>query len=385
VSLLWINAGELSGDLQGGALLTALRQEEATQGLEPLRIVGMGGDSLARAGQQNLLRVEDLSVMGLAEVLTALPRALRMLTRIRQELEARRPDAVLLIDAPEFNFRVARMAHSLGIPVFYFIPPKVWAWRTGRVNFLRRYVRRIFSILPFEVDFYKRHGIDVTYVGNPLVDLVDYPSLQSIVPVPGHIGLMPGSRRKEVESLLPAFAGAADLLSHDFPHLKFHVLRAPHFDEDWLRRFWPSQIPLHVECPDNRYAFMRTCQCILAASGTATLETGLAGVPTLVAYKLNPLSYAVGKRVIKVPYISLTNLILGREAFPEHIQSDADPVPVATRVRQWLEEPQHLARMAADMEELRRLCGQSGSARRAARALLDEMGKREKAGLCPAP
>lgn len=370
---LWINAGELSGDIQGGALLAALRRLEQTAGLPALNVAGMGGDSLARAGQENVLRVESLSVMGGVEVLTALPRAIGMLGRIRKELAARRPDAVLLIDAPEFNFRVARMAHGLGIPVYYFIPPKIWAWRTGRVAFLQKYARRIFSILPFEVDFYRRHGVDVTYVGNPLVDLVNRPSLETIRPEPWRIGLMPGSRRKEVESLLPAFAGAADLLLRDFPDLSFHVIQAPHFSGDYLRRFWPSSAPLHLETPDNRYAFMRTCRCLLAASGTATLETGLAGVPTLVAYKLNPLSYALGKRVIRVPFISLTNLILGREAFPEHIQADAAPEPLARRVRQWLTEPEHFARMARDMDELRRLCGEPGSADRAARALMAEL------------
>ena len=152
---LWINAGEISGDLQGGALLAALRDMAPHNSL---RVVGMGGDNLARAGQENLLRVEELSVMGIVEVLAALPRAIRMLRRIRRDMERIRPDAVLLIDAPEFNFRVAKIAHRLGIPVYYFIPPKVWAWRTGRVKFLKKHIRRIFSILPFEVDFYHAHG-----------------------------------------------------------------------------------------------------------------------------------------------------------------------------------------------------------------------------------
>ena len=143
---LWINAGELSGDLQGGALLAALRRYAPETSL---RVVGMG-------------RVEELSVMGIVEVLTSLPRIFGLLGRIRREMEHIRPDAVLLIDAPEFNFRVAKIAHRLGIPVYYFIPPKVWAWRTGRVKFLKKHIRRIFSILPFEVDFYHAHGMDVT-------------------------------------------------------------------------------------------------------------------------------------------------------------------------------------------------------------------------------
>lgn len=148
----------------------------------------MGGPNLARAGQKNLFRVESLSVMGIMEVLTALPRALHMLSRIKKEMARLRPDAVVLVDAPEFNFRVAKIAHGLGIPVYYFIPPKIWAWRTGRVRFLQRYVKRLFCILPFEPAFYAKHGVQVDYIGNPLVDMVNWPELEKIEPIKGRIG-----------------------------------------------------------------------------------------------------------------------------------------------------------------------------------------------------
>ena len=246
MSTLWINAGELSGDVQAGALLTALARLDPT-----LKAVGMGGDNLARAGQDNLFRVEELSVMGVVEVLTSLPRILRR--RIRAKLAEARPDAVLLVDAPDFNFRVARMAHALGIPVYYFIPPKLWAWRSGRVRFLRRHVRRVFSILPFEVDFYRRHDMDVVYVGNPLVDLVDRASIDAVRPVPGRIGVMPGSRRKEVESLLPAFSGAADLLLPRFPHLEFHCICAVSGPAPRLCAFNPPKAAMPSCAPASAY------------------------------------------------------------------------------------------------------------------------------------
>ena len=367
---LWINAGEISGDLQGGALLAALR-ECAPEG--ELRAVGMGGPHLAAAGQENILRVEDLSVMGIGEILGALPRILGMLRRIRRELERIRPDAVLLIDAPEFNFRVAKIAHRLGIPVYYFIPPKVWAWRTGRVKFLQRYVKRIFSILPFEVDFYRSHGVDVTYVGNPLVDMVDYDGIAHIQPEHHRIGLMPGSRRKEVETLMPAFSDAADILVKKFPDLRFHCIRATNFTEEYLRSLWKSSVPLVMEENADRYRFMRSCQCIMAASGTATLETGLAGVPTLVAYKVSPLTYQVGLHFLKIRWVSLTNLILNRGCFPEHIQQDADPEPLAARMEDWLSHPGQLENILADLDELRTICGRPGSAKRAAEALWEEL------------
>lgn len=367
---LWINAGELSGDLQGGALLSALR-EYAPE--DALRVVGMGGDNLARAGQENLLRVEQLSVMGIVEVITSLPRIFGLLRRIRREMERIRPDAVLLIDAPEFNFRVAKIAHRLGIPVYYFIPPKVWAWRTGRVKFLKEHVRRIFSILPFEVDFYREHGMDVTYVGNPLVDLVDYESIKDVPPVQNRIGLMPGSRRKEVESLLPAFSGAAALLAERFPELEFHCIRASNFSEEYLRSLWKAPVPLVMHDGKDRYRLMRTFPCIMAASGTATLETGLAGVPTLVAYKVSPLSYQIALRVLKVKWISLTNLIMNRTVFPEHIEKDADPAPLAARMEEWLSRPEILEGIRRDLDELREKCGKPGSAKRAAEALWKEL------------
>ena len=272
---LWINAGELSGDLQGGALLAALR-EYAPE--ESLRVAGMGGDNLARAGQENLLRVEELSVMGIVEVITSLPRIFRMLGRIRREMERLRPDAVLLIDAPEFNFRVAKIAHRLGIPVYYFIPPKVWAWRTGRVKFLKKHVRRIFSILPFEVDFYHEHGMDVTYVGNPLVDLVDYEGIKDIVPVPGRIGLMPGSRKKEVDSLLPAFSGAASLLAERFPDLEFHCIRSSNFSEEYLRSLWKAPAPLVMHDGNDRYRLMRTFQRAFLTAGNSAADKEYAGL-----------------------------------------------------------------------------------------------------------
>lgn len=371
-NILWINAGELSGDMQAGALLRELRR------LRPeLRAVGMGGPHLAAAGQRNIFTVDALSVMGIAEVFTALPRALRLLAGIRAALRRLRPSAVLLVDAPEFNFRVAAAASSLGIPVYYFIPPKVWAWRTGRVAFLRRHVRRLFCILPFEPAFYRAHGLDVDYVGNPLVDLVDWPRLQDITPEPGRIGLMPGSRRKEVEALLPAFGQAAErLLARHGGSVSFHCLRAPNMPEATLRALWPAHVPVTFDAPDDRYRTMRSCQCLLAASGTATLESGLAGVPTVVTYKVSRFSGWIGRRLIKVPWVSLTNLIMEREVFPELLQEAATGERMADRIDAWLDHgadgsgARRRAAVFDDLAELRRRCGAPGSAGRAAEHLL---------------
>ena len=369
---IWFSAGELSGDMQAASLLRALRSLDAG-----IQATGMGGPNLAGAGQRNLFRVEDLSVMGITEILSVLPRALRLLKRIRVELEKVRPSAVVLVDAPEFNFRVARIASELNIPVYYFIPPKVWAWRTGRVEFLRNHVRKLFCILPFEPDFYRAHGMDVDYVGNPLVDMVNRPSLDRIAPEAGRIGVMPGSRSKEVRFLMPLFGEAAKRLLTLFPELTFHCLRAPNMDAGMLRSLWPSEVPLTMEDPDDRYVQMRRCTAIMAASGTATLETALVGTPTVIAYRVAPLSYEIARRLVQIKWIGLPNLILGREVFPECIQKEANPEKIVTILKEWLGIPGALDSVRADLGEVLRRCGEGGSAMRAAEHLLAALDGKE--------
>lgn len=366
--VIWINAGELSGDMHGAALLEALH--DMAPGMS---CTGMGGPYLRAAGQSDFLRVEDLSVMGITEVLGYLPRILKMLRDIRTELARTRPDAVVLIDAPEFNFRVAKAATDLGIPVYYYISPKIWAWRTGRVEFIRRHVRRMLSILPFEVDFYRRHGMEIDYVGNPLVDMVNWPALACIEPVAGRIGLMPGSRRKEIEALMPEFGKAARLLLQRHPALSFHCMRAPSTTEGKLRSLWPADIPLGMVEPDDRYRFVRSCQMLVAASGTATLETALIGTPTLVTYRVSPFSYWLGKRLVKVRFAALPNLVLGREVFPELLQEQADGAVIAERASRWLDTPGALDAVRTELDGLRSMLGEPGAARRAARIILDDL------------
>lgn len=369
---LWISAGELSGDIQAAELLHALRLECDGRNL-PLEAVGMGGDRLEQAGQRNILSIEELSVMGVVEVLGILPRIPGILRRIRWAMEQEKPDAVLLVDAPEFNFRVAKIAHGLGIPVYYFIPPKIWAWRTGRVRFLQRYVKRLFCILPFEPAFYAKHGVQVDYIGNPLVDMVNWPELKKIEPIKGRIGLMPGSRRKEVEALLPEFGKAARILLQQGRDVTFHCLRAPNMPEEKLRALWPSDVPVAFDAPEDRYTAMRRCGCMLAASGTATLETALAGVPTVVSYRVAPFSALVGRLLIKVKWVSLTNLIMQKELFPELLQERATGEMMASQLAAWLDIPPQIEAVRAELAELRRRCGEPGSAARAAEKLLEAL------------
>ncbi len=378
-SPVWINAGELSGDIHAADLLVALQKE-----IPGLTAVGMGGPALARAGQRNLLHIETLSVMGIAEVLSAVPRAVRMLSRIHRYMKELRPRAVILVDAPEFNFRVARIACRLRIPVYYFIPPKVWAWRTGRVEFLRRHVRRLLCILPFETDFYARRGLSADYTGNPLAEqLAPLLAAGPVLPIPDRIGLMPGSRRKEIRALFPEFGRAARLLLRDRPNLKFHCLRAPNMSEEELRALWPAELPLYFEVPENRHVLMQTCRCILAASGTAVLETALLGVPTVVAYRVSRFSELVGRLLIKVPWVSLPNLILNRELFPELLQNKARGETLAAAVSAWLNNPETERAVREELQEVRRLCGPPGCSARAAALIARDISEYEQGA--PAP
>ena len=370
---IWISAGEASGDLHGGLLVQALRAAQPG-----IVCQGMGGPAMRAAGLEALFRTESLSVMGFTEVLGHLPRIFCMLREMERTLAKLRPQAVVVIDAPSFHFPLIKAARKLGIPVYYYISPKVWASRQERARFIKENVRRVISILPFEVPFYRKFGMEVDYVGNPLVDVVDEAALASITPQPGLIGLLPGSRKKEVSALLPEFGGAARILLQRLPHLRFAITRAPGLSEEFIRSFWPADVPMTLQEPDNRWAFMRQCQMLIVASGTVTLESALAGTPTLVTYKLSSFSYHLLKQFVRVPYISLPNLILERQVFPEMLQAACNAAPLAEAALRWLAPAQGsnpLEEIRQTLATLRPMLGEKGAPQRAANLILDDFAK----------
>jgi lipid-A-disaccharide synthase len=277
---------------------------------------------------------------------------------------------VILIDAPDFHFRVAKMANKLGIPVFYYISPQVWAWRTSRVHFLRRYVQRVLCILPFEKDFFQSHDVEVDYVGHPLLEQMDLASLDAIAAESRLIGLMPGSRTKEITTLMPEFAGAARIIHQTFPGTEFLIFQAPNIGQSEIRRFWPQDLPCRFVPFARRYAAMKTCWLILTASGTASLECALLEVPALVAYKLSRISYLIGKMVIRVPYISLPNLILGQQGLPEFIQSEASGERMGQAALQWLEHPEQRARVKGRLKVVRDILGPDKASEKTAEVIV---------------
>lgn len=367
---IWISAGETSGDLHGQLLARALRQQRPDASF-----MGMAGPAMRDEGVEPLLRTESLSVMGFTEVLAQLPRIIGLLRTVRAELARTRPDVVVVIDAPDFHFRVARIAKSLGIPVVYYISPKLWAWREGRVKFLRRNIDRLVSILPFEVDFYARHGMSIDYVGHPLLDAIRTPQILDTPQNPRRIGILPGSRRREITALLPLFARAATLLADHFPDLEFVLPVAPGMDRSLISDCWTSPLPVTLADSAGRYELMRSCRAIMAASGTATLETALLGVPTAVAYKFSLPTYLLGRLLVKVPFMSLPNLILGEAVFPEFLQHGANPPALAAAVAQWLPDTPARARLLERLDTLPALLGSGGATDRASSIILETMKK----------
>jgi lipid-A-disaccharide synthase len=363
---LWISAGEASGDIHAASLLSALRQREPG-----LQAVGMGGPALTAAGCDVRFPMRLISLVGFTEVFSGLPRILKLLGEVKRALVETKPRAIILIDCPDFHFRVARMARKLGIPVYYYVSPQVWAWRSGRVEFLRRFTRRVLCILPFEKDFYASRGMDVDYVGHPLMDQMPLDELDAIRPDPDLLGLLPGS------TLLPEFAQAALQLRREFPSLRVALARAPGLDPAYLRSFLPPELPVEIIEPDDRYRMMRSSRVLLAASGTVTLEAALIGTPTVVAYRLSALSYAIGKLVIQVKWASLANLIMGREVFPELLQDKANAQYFAAQLRTWIvpgpEGDNALEAARADLAGLRERVGGPGAAGRAADIILNDL------------
>lgn len=357
---VFLVAGEASGDLHAANLVRALRV--ADPGVEAF---GVGGERLRESGFECVARSEELSVMGLAEVVRDLPRLLRLSRRVRAAALARRPDVAVLVDSPDFNLPLARHLHRAGIPVVVYVSPQLWAWRSGRVRRIRRDVRRVLCILPFEVAFYEAHGVAAEYVGHPLVDelapvIAARPRVEE-----GTLALLPGSRWHEVESLLPTMLRAAGELRREKPDLRVRLVAAPGLERGRLSAM-TAAAPIPVELvTDDRHRALASCAAAMVASGTATLECALLDVPMVVGYRLHALSYALAKMMVKVPHVALANLVAGERLAPEAVQHEFNAGRLVAEARRLL-GPGGDAQRAGLAEVRRRLGGPGASARAAA-------------------
>lgn len=365
ISLLLV-AGEASGDLHGARLLAELQR------LDPsIRAFGLGGGELRRAGLE-AVSDENIAVVGITEVLKILAKAKEVFRQVLEEVDRRRPRAAVLVDFPEFNLRLAKELKARGIPVIYYISPQVWAWRRRRVKQIAQRVDLMLVLFPFEAAFYEGHDIAVRHVGHPLIDEV--PELDHIwdggMPVDGvfRIALLPGSRSSELEKLLPRMLETIRHLKKSLP-VRPMVIRAATISEQELRPYLEAfDEPLEVVSED-RFSVISHCHLALCASGTATLETGLLGTPMIVVYRLAPWTYALAKLLVKVPFFSLVNLVLGKKVVPELLQGEAEPKRVAQRSRDLLTSPSQIEEMRHSLSQLRVKLGEKGASRRAAAAV----------------
>jgi lipid-A-disaccharide synthase len=373
---LYLIAGEVSGDLHGASLARNLQQQCST-----LSLRGMGGDRMAAAGVELAQHIAGVSFMGFVEVIEHLPTIWRLFRKIEADLLAFRPNALILIDYPGFNLRMARFARKHGIPVVYYIAPQVWAWNAGRTRRMKQLIDLLVVILPFEPAFFASYGLKAHFVGHPLLDVLppaasEHRGPETLQAVKPRVALLPGSRKQELRRMLPVMLEVA----RQRTDCEFVVALAPNLKPD---QTLPQDLPPHISwIQGTTYDLLASVDAALVTSGTATLETGLMAVPQVVCYRGSWLSYQIARRLIRVPYISLVNLILNRPAVPELIQQNLTVQRLAAQLDSLLTDGQRRSQMLADYAELREKLQHRGASGRAAGLILEFLqGKGEDVAL----
>jgi len=372
---IFLSAGEASGDLHGSRLVRAIKTKNPAAS-----ITCLGGPMLQQSGAELLVDSRDLAVVGLFEVLRHSKTIYQAWKKIKSYLTAQRPHITVLIDFPDFNFLVARLAHRLGSRVFYYISPQVWAWRSGRVRSLKRLVDQMAVILPFEPAFYDRYGMAVSYVGHPLLDVLgEAPAGESgHAPHSGEsagpvVGLLPGSRHSEIRAMLPLLLEAAALMHKEMPEISFLLPVAVTLDRNDIESEVADwKLPVKVTSGDT-YEVIRACDLILTVSGTVTLEAAILGTPMIIVYRVSPLTYYAGRHLIRVKHVGLPNLIAGRPIVPELLQKDARSERIASEALALLKHPQRLDRQRRDLAAIRGQLGTPGVADRVADLVLQNV------------
>jgi lipid-A-disaccharide synthase len=368
----YIIAGEASGDLHGSNLMRGLKQADPAA-----QFRFWGGDLMAAQGGHLVKHYKDTAVMGFFEVLTKLRAVLRNIRRCKKDMLAHRPDALILIDYPGFNLRMAKFAKKHGVKVFYYIAPKVWAWKEKRVHRLKKYVDKLFIIFPFETDYFKRWGIDACYAGNPLVDSVEERLAhregfhtfiaRNSLPDKPIVAVLAGSRVMEINYVLPRLL----FLAEQFPEYQFVVAGAPSIDEAQYKKHLHGGAFRIVY--NQTYPLLAQAAAAIVASGTATLEAALTGVPQVVCYGGHEISYQVARRLVKTKYISLVNLIMDAPVVTELIQHDMSRANLQRELQAILPGGGKRAAMLAQYNQLRSKTGESGASFRVASLMMNEL------------
>ncbi|MES2810685.1 MAG: lipid-A-disaccharide synthase [Bacteroidota bacterium] len=357
----YLVAGEASGDLHGANLMKELKKRDPQAEFRYF-----GGDLMQAEGGTLVKHYADMAFMGFFEVAANLRTILKNMSACKADIEQYRPDVLILIDFPGFNLKIADFAKQKSLPVYYYISPKVWAWNQKRVLKIKRIVDHLFCILPFEVDFYRHWGMEVDYVGNPLLDAVaafkpdaDFIAKNNLTESKV-IALLPGSRKQEINYLLPDMLAVAD----KFPDYQFVVAGAPSFNVDYYDQYLNGRnIPILFNAT---YDILNNAHAAVVASGTATLETALFNVPQIVVYKGNPISIAIGRLVIKIKFISLVNLIVNKGIVTELIQQDCNPDTIGNELDQILNNSTYRQAMLDNYNELDEKMGTAGASAKTA-------------------
>ena len=366
-----IIAGEASGDLHGANLVKAMQARDPD-----IFFCGIGSKTLEEAGVRIIVDASSLSVVGIFEVVSKGFAIWQGLSRAKQLLKSLKPDLLILIDFPDFNLHIAALAKKLGVPVLYYISPQLWAWRSGRVKKIKRLVDHMAVILPFELDFYQKHGVPATYVGHPLLDgdtpqtsndgTDDHADKETIV------GLLPGSRDKEVMGNLPTMLAAAERIQREMGSVRFVVSQAPTVKKHLINTIIANQgstVDYRVSTEHVGNVF-RACRLVIAVSGTVTLEAAIWGTPTVIMYKLSHASYWLGRALVRIEHIGLVNLIAGRRVVPELIQQEASPDNIAHTVLDLLADQARVEEIKAGLAEAREILGGPGASEKVAQIAL---------------
>jgi lipid-A-disaccharide synthase len=377
-----ISAGEASGEFYGAELMQALRRQVSQTGPNTdIEFFGVGGEQMRAAGCDLLVDAREIAEVGIVEVVKHIPTIYRRFREVVKEAERRRPDAAVLIDFPDFNLRLARELHQRGVPVIYYVSPQLWAWKQRRIERVRKYVREMLVIFPFEERFYRERGIPAKFVGHPLADMPvpgvtreQFAAEYKLDPTRQWIALLPGSRRGEVLRIFPALLQAAQLLG---PEYVYTVPVASTLRADWVASFLRGYSGPPITFTRDARATLLHARAAAVASGTSTLEAALIGTPFAMVYRVAPLTWTVGRRLVKVDRFAMVNLIAERDVVPELVQADFTPQRVCAELRRIIPDGEARDTMIAGFHEVRERLDSNeaggNASERAARAVLSVM------------
>jgi lipid-A-disaccharide synthase len=380
---LLVSAGEASGEMYGAQLVTALRRR-----IPGLEVAGVGGDHMRQAGCRILVDSSEVAVVGLAEVVRHLPRIYSRFHHLLGAVDSWKPEAAVLIDFPDFNFRLARALNRRGIPVIYYISPQLWAWRSGRIRLVRRYVRKMLVIFPFEAAWYRQRGVEAEFVGHPLCDQSasaisreEFAGAHGLDGQSTWIALLPGSRYQEFFRIAPTLMVTAGLIQKELAVFapngyEFLIPLASTLDPQWVRKFVPDGLPVTFTS-DARQSLLHS-RAAVVASGTATVQAALAGTPFVMVYRVSPLTWAIGRQLVSVPHYAMVNLIAQKRVVPELVQTDFTASNVMNELHRILRDGPERNQMLEGLRLVREtLCpgaAKQSAAERAAAAVLVALG-----------